>query len=295
MAAWQIVVRITSSVFNADAAVILFFVLSGHVLGRSLEGKRPSIDYFVRRVFRLMPAGIVAAVPFVWYFRPDVVTALETAILVSHSANGVIWSLQVEWVGSALIFVLAYIGGRPLALAAALFFAWYGVHTANWMLILLPAFCLGFLVPTLPMIFARSRVLAALALAVYLFTDLIYGRGQLLRPLDMLAAFVLVAHINARPGWLLQTVPVRFMGDVSYPFYLIHTFVMMLTTVSFGAAGVAVVASIGLTAAISVPLALVFAYGIHRCVEMPAVEFGNRLLRAMRKQPKQPTAVPGVR
>jgi peptidoglycan/LPS O-acetylase OafA/YrhL len=295
MQAWQIALRFASSVFNADAAVILFFVLSGHVLGRSLEGKRPRIDYFVRRIFRLLPAGIVAAAPFIWYFRPDFTTSLETALLVNHTVNGVIWSLQIEWIGSALIFMIAYLGGRPLALAAALFFAWYGAHTGNWVVLFLPAFCLGFLVPSIPAVIAHSRPLAALALATYLFADLVYGRGQLLRPLDMLAAFVLVAHINSRPRGILQCAPARFMGDVSYPFYLMGTFVMMVTTVSVGTSGATIAASVGLTAAISIPITLLAAYLVHCFVEMPGVQLGNWLLRALRRQPDQPSSAAGVR
>lgn len=95
---------------------MLFFVLSGHVLSRSLERRREGGAYFVQRAFRLFPVGIIAAVPFVVLLHPDIMTALGTAFLVDHSLNGVIWSLQVELVGSALIFILVKLRSPGTAL-----------------------------------------------------------------------------------------------------------------------------------------------------------------------------------
>lgn len=64
-------------IFNAHAAVILFFVLSGFVLGRSLLGKAWSLNllfsYYMKRIFRIYPAIITTSIfaLFVIFFRGD--------------------------------------------------------------------------------------------------------------------------------------------------------------------------------------------------------------------------------
>lgn len=280
MPAWQIVLRMGSSISNADGAVVLFFVLSGHVLSRSLERKWQGVSYFVRRVFRLVPVGIVAAIPFCLYFNATLLDSIGTALLVDHSINGVIWSLQVEWVGSALIFLLCLAGSPLLAIASGAVLLWFGMHLNNaWMPLLLPAFALGFLVRWAPKVIARSRFVLVAAMAVFLFYDLFEGRGMWLKPVQMVAAYFMVACIAERQIGVLQSRVVQFLGNVSYPFYLTHTFFMMILTAPLGRMGLGMVPSIAVLAVASILLTLIGARIVHGVIEKPGIKAGNALLR----------------
>lgn len=275
----KIAIRLSMSVFNADAAVILFFVLSGHVLSRSLEARAQGLDYLVRRAFRLLPVGIVTAVPFILYMRPNALDALGTALLVNHSVNGVIWSLQIELVGSALIFVLWMIGSRSAAILAALAFIGAALAWDNWIALFLPSFCLGFLVPSLPECVGRSRAAVISALIVLLFADILLGRSVSSRLVEMAAAWVLVGCVASSPPRMLESRSMLFLGDVSFPFYLLHPFFMMVIGVHVSTS---LLGFLSLTA-MSVSAALVISWIIHRTIEKPAIAAGNAMLKNHRR------------
>src|SRR5262245_18115451 len=110
---------------NAHAAVNLFFVISGFVLMLSLlrgpqEFGRSATRFLVARLCRLYPAifasvGLFALVFFATGerlsqdadFTP--LNILQNALLIDTNINGVMWSLQVEVVAIALIFVSYWI------------------------------------------------------------------------------------------------------------------------------------------------------------------------------------------
>jgi peptidoglycan/LPS O-acetylase OafA/YrhL len=63
----DVVLKIINGFFNGETAVIVFFVISGVVIGRSLDGRRGGkgagnafVPFMIRRVWRLYPAHIVA-------------------------------------------------------------------------------------------------------------------------------------------------------------------------------------------------------------------------------------------
>ena len=124
-------------VFNGGAAVTIFFVLSGYVLGLSLD-KRPLrgpgvISFYVRRVFRIYPAYLVAmaiiissiyffhtyikfpntSVWFNWWYTTQISfsNALQNFAMVETNLNSVAWTLRVELVMS-FFFPLAYVISR---------------------------------------------------------------------------------------------------------------------------------------------------------------------------------------
>ena len=60
--------RLLSSLLPSDAAVTVFFVLSGHVLWQSFRWKKLRFfadlpDYACARIYRLFPLAIVSALP----------------------------------------------------------------------------------------------------------------------------------------------------------------------------------------------------------------------------------------
>lgn len=60
----DVVLKIVNGFLNGETAVIVFFVISGVVIGRSLDGRRNGagdfVPFMIRRVLRLYPAHIVA-------------------------------------------------------------------------------------------------------------------------------------------------------------------------------------------------------------------------------------------
>jgi peptidoglycan/LPS O-acetylase OafA/YrhL len=65
-------VKIITGLFNGETAVIVFFVISGVVIGRSLDARRDGesavagfMPFMIRRVLRLYPAHIVAVIAII--------------------------------------------------------------------------------------------------------------------------------------------------------------------------------------------------------------------------------------
>jgi len=161
---------------NGGAAVIVFFVLSGYVLGLSLDkhslGIKRVIGFYAKRIFRLYPAHIVVTLVIVvcmmlfyeyrvfeagsawyaiWYQSP--VTGpgiLENLALMRVDLNHIAWSLQVELAGS-LFLPFAYLIARRMGLAlnivvlAAL--VWLSWWSSNLYLIFLYCFYAGLILP----------------------------------------------------------------------------------------------------------------------------------------------------
>lgn len=119
--------------FNAHAAVVGFFVLSGFVLGLSLSKEklnpRSAADFFIRRAFRIYPALWVASILaasymiFVYPAAPSPVVSNWwyellpaeplTAIGMAKSLVGFgralpipIWTITIELVGSVVVLAL---------------------------------------------------------------------------------------------------------------------------------------------------------------------------------------------
>ena len=279
---WQAALRVGSSLFNADAAVVLFFVLSGHVLSRSLEHRHEYGGYFVRRAFRLFPVGIVAAIPFAIAMHADLPAALGTAFLVDHSLNGVIWSLQVELVGSAMVFVLVLLESRQTAVLSGLALFAAALAWNEWLLLFLPAFALGYLVTCFWRRAAASRGMLVAGIIVLLFADLTSADAAAVRVVQMGAAYVVVACLNAQRYLKLEMLVPQFLGAVSYPFYLLHPFFMMILSGSPAGDGWPLVGSIALLAIESIACVLGVSWVVHVGVEKPFIRLGNRIIARSR-------------
>jgi peptidoglycan/LPS O-acetylase OafA/YrhL len=139
----------SEALFNAHAAVMLFFVLSGFVLARSFSRRQFDLaavaTFYVRRAFRIVPAMwgaiLLAALYFLslpylpsgpptsaWYtataqiagtYPQDFVKALFG--LPSRGVLPPLWSIRVEIVGSVLmpLFAALAAGGRSTACVVA--------------------------------------------------------------------------------------------------------------------------------------------------------------------------------
>ena len=131
--------RLEIGAVNGEASVVIFFVLSGYVLARMLEGAALGasgvLSYLSRRLFRIYPALWVAsllALVYVVYFHaqipvPGTSDWFQDRFKVSHyNALGIaasfagllaflippVWSICVELVGSVGIVALRLVSNR---------------------------------------------------------------------------------------------------------------------------------------------------------------------------------------
>jgi peptidoglycan/LPS O-acetylase OafA/YrhL len=220
---------------QANTAVILFYVLSGLVLGYSLRRQTAASTlgrlggFAVRRLWRLLPvmwlsilfaaavALLLQATIFAGttsWFEQFATIALSPAILLqnllglSHSINSVLWSIQVELGMIVLLPPMAWLSGRTnlwadAAIIAALCFG----AIKFWSLapnFVLYAYCF-YLGVALPKFIADDRavrwlgnglgVIAALALLVPV--EYLYVSGRLWLSYKFLIDAVVSAHLLA--------------------------------------------------------------------------------------------------
>jgi peptidoglycan/LPS O-acetylase OafA/YrhL len=251
----------SDQVVTGMAPVVLFFVLSGFVLARSLEINGSAFVYARRRVLRLIPAA--AATVFLltalyWRFGITVGPApsleplkiLSNALLIRSDINGVAWSLTVECVAAPLIFAAFYTyrsrGPLPLILLVVLLFAlsFYGpyVHLLGGVTNLAPlyAFIIGVLFN-----FALQRpgptailAVSAICIAMLIFCGL-RKQTTVVMLLESVSAGGLIFLIATSPAALifspLDWKPVRLLGQISYSFYLLHPIGIVLADMTFSA------------------------------------------------------------
>jgi peptidoglycan/LPS O-acetylase OafA/YrhL len=171
--------------FNGGAAVIVFFVLSGYVLGLSLDkhalGIRQTFAFYVKRIFRLYPAHIVVLIGIVasmllfyefelfeagsaWYalwYQTDinVTRVLQNMTLQHVDLNHIAWSLQVELAGSLFLPVFYVFARRlPLVLNTMVLagLVWLSYYSSNLYLIFLYCFYAGLMLPQIHQQFSSA-------------------------------------------------------------------------------------------------------------------------------------------
>jgi peptidoglycan/LPS O-acetylase OafA/YrhL len=259
------------------APVVLFFVLSGFVLSRSLERNRKPLNFFWSRAFRLLPAGIASVLlltilywQFGFYvgFEADFhpMNILLNAFFIKSDINGPMWSLTVECVATPLILFsfLAFkqSGYWPLTVMIMILFAlsFWGpyVHLLGGWTNLAPlyAFVAGVLLHfmvqeshirlRLPVVIAITIAIIFCALrkqtAPVILADCIFSAALI---------YAIATDERSRLFVLLDTAPVRFLGRISYSFYLLHMIGLSLaamTTNSF-------LSLFGLAVAYTIPMA----------------------------------------
>jgi peptidoglycan/LPS O-acetylase OafA/YrhL len=246
-------------VFNGRAAVVLFFVISGFVLARQLNGlfvgAYPRLQsYFIRRFFRIVPPMWVAVLfgyVVALYFRPDLtvnVTLLwHTLVLQDIVLDTPLWSLQVE-IGCCVVFPLLYLFNLDASRRAA-----FSLVPLLSLLLLLPIgltfggamrylvfFQLGILVGShgASVVNVVSR---AWRRPLFLFSCAMLSLAFLLWPFlevftffndtnSMLMAipfsFVVLAYVvhgnDRMVQWVLRSRVALFLGKISFSLYLLH-------------------------------------------------------------------------
>jgi len=287
MPAQEIAGRLMHLLFPGNGAVMVFFVLSGYVLWGSFARKRPTTadvpDYIVARLFRLLPLVVATTLLYWLVTSPSPGELIANMLLLSTGMNKVLWSLQVEMIGSMVIFI-AWLFARndPIKLFIALCVVAAAVpfFRGNQFVVYLPAFLLGALIHHVPARIWQSRALLVAALLVLLLPSIVFSYRGVTRLLEILAAAAIVGCVAAQRPPLLENAPIKFLGAVSYPFYLTHPLGMAGALNFIGPLpGMNFLFQFGVYALVSLLISLPVAWLLHVTVEMPALRWRPRLAR----------------
>ena len=300
MPAKAILARLAYVPFPSDAAVMVFFVLSGHVLWRACARHPGGLltglpDWTLARLYRMLPVAMVCAIPLGLLHDVPATRLVENMLLLSHDLNGPSWSLQVEVVASLGLFLVHRLVRGSTIGALLAFVAAIGVVPllrGNWIAPFLPVFLAGSLIGAIPLRWWRPWVLV-LGLPALLLGSLVFGHGQLSRASETLGAVAVVGTLGAwQPAWLLRP-SLLFLGRISYPFYLSHTLGLALaapTVLAFGTIGAG--AGFLLFALLSICATIPIAWLLHVAVEEPMMAARPRLRPA--GDDRAPAAVPSL-
>lgn len=276
------------------APVVLFFVLSGFVLARSLENNPSVRDFFVGRLFRLVPASaacVLLLTALHWAFgfyigflgSFDPLNVVLNALMIRSDINGVMWSMTVECFASPVI-LLAFCayrwrGAAPLVIACVVLFAlsFWGsyVHLLGGVTNLAPlyAFVIGVL---LHFHWVEGRRLGPVPALVAVVIFVVCALRKQTAPLilaEALSSGVLILSIatdpNSRVFDCLRLLPIRLLGQLSYSFYLLHPIGLSLANRLSGDSSL-LLFIFGLL--FTVPLALLS----WRFIERPSIVIGKK-------------------
>ena len=284
---WLAVEQLLRFLFNGDAAVMVFFTLSGCVLAMQLDRMRPIANhlraFYVRRLFRIYPVAIAAVLIGLvvvlvlrqWTSAPLTTVAADAVrqdtsplavllnlAMVVTDLNTPLWSLKVEIYLSIAFPLIYWAVQRPatcmaaVTLCTALLFAdRLGHNTARQAEL---AFVVG---AALPRYLALRRTLGQWELPLALVAlvgaacarRLIDWRGMYLL-VETVSAFLIIRSVYIQQPdarWLDHPAIVR-LGELSYGLYAVHMPILWITAAAIAATvGAPAVAAHGAVAALS--------------------------------------------
>jgi peptidoglycan/LPS O-acetylase OafA/YrhL len=307
--------RLLASLSNGVGAVVAFFVMSGFVLARSLDGNPDPARFFRNRMFRLFPAAIstVTLLTVLYYYFGihvgfaasfDPVNVILNMLMIQSDINDVMWSMTVECFATPLIFFSVWIvhrhGVKPLwaivGLLFALSFSGPYVHLLGGLTTLmgLYAFVAGV------MIHFRAQIAAAvdpkwatpvvtLSIATFWACGT-HNQSGIVTMLECLSAASLLIMIVEHPALTifkpLDFRIFRFYGRISYSFYLLHVLCMAFVLriciwLGLQSPGNPVSLVTIVYFVIAVLVTTPAAYLSWRYIEVPAIQFGKRFGRGL--------------
>jgi peptidoglycan/LPS O-acetylase OafA/YrhL len=316
---------------EGDFAVHIFFVLSGLVLSLSFfksRDREKAISGAVRRYFRLtLPifATVMLAyllhrndlffndqvaaqitndwlAPF-YKFDPSVLLFLKEGLYGAilnfnpdHSYANVLWTMEVEFLGSLFVFGFLYCFGnanyRPMAYVA--FLAILLTTTG-------PPFMADFLLGIIlcDLLINKNKLfkLPFWLSLVFILAGLFLGglRQEWLalpgaRYWDSIGAVLVIVGVssNVRLRGVLQLPMLSFLGKISFSLYLIHWLVLM----SLGCGFYILMQNYGFShdlnalaaGFICVPASIVLAWLFYHCADRPAIWLSHAVYRRLRRQ-----------
>jgi peptidoglycan/LPS O-acetylase OafA/YrhL len=247
-----------------NAGVDLFFVLSGYLIYKSLMDRpQPFSSFMGRRVARIYPAFLVVFVVYLFLsflvpaqskvpqeLVPAVLYLIGNLLLLPglfpiEPMISVAWSLSYEmffYLLMPLVIACATLRQRSAAVRIGLFLVAGAMLLAYCVTyggpISFAMFIAGMLLHEAmlqPNLRPPTQVLAVLALVAALAITLVplAGPASVMRPLVMSAMFFAICFSCFREprGWLgrrFSWTPLRWLGNMSYSYYLIHGLALKL-------------------------------------------------------------------
>ncbi|WP_175962555.1 acyltransferase family protein [Burkholderia pyrrocinia] len=250
------IAKIALTVFNGESAVILFFVLSGYVLGSSIDrsldhGYSPtatSIEFLIKRVARIYPAMIVCMLVYwglskllvghIYYAVIDAGIAWHSSLLYEVSVHGPSWSLQVEMFAAPFVLAMVLFR-RRFGMFALILIGCYAMFAIEYPVLVgglnnlwpyLISFCIGVALssPQFEAIqFEAKPAHLTIALLVFVFARAVVPRAAIsgLIAQSILAGLVVFTAARSHEGRCHEFLTNRlalFLGRISYSFYLLN-------------------------------------------------------------------------
>ncbi|WP_230772192.1 acyltransferase family protein [Sphingomonas sp. Leaf4] len=306
---------IGENILNAHAAVVIFFVLSGYVLGLSLARRGFNVEgmwrFYWRRGFRIFPAlwvGVTLGLVYFMLFRPLPAPAMPDWTLIHYGTNNFslanvvgsylgfstyllppLWTITVELAASLVLppmvwMIVRWPSRTPALLAGLAMLSLVAGVSARQIPLYLIDFALGASLACWPVMrrIHPSGAVTVIALIVLLFGRLIGNwsyHAAVPGLFEGIAASIVVRGITlGQSRWLLHQALVR-VGDWSYSLYLLHLPIAYAIIRFLGTTdlirGEGGAVLLGLT---TVLLTLPLAAFVHDWVEQPGIRLGGRLL-----------------
>lgn len=293
--------------FVFDLCVDVFFLLSGFVLAQSyLTSQDRSVARFaVKRFFRLVPVFYVttllvlpsAATIYRFEHMPAEIV-MGVPFLGNLPANYPAWSITWEFYLPLLAFAAAPFlrlpraAVLPLLLACLAALALVDLRIAEGLRLYAVRAPLGLTAGALLYrLYAEARpapLPAWLTYALFAALIAIMGAAQAVPPLAALVPPIAAALIwcaAAAPSRLFSSRSLQWLGALSYTIYMAHLPVLQTMKSAFGERIVdsapAMLAGIGLS--------FVLAILLTRLVELPGIELGRTVLRALARPSSRPS------
>lgn len=298
--------KVVFALLNGETAVIIFFILSGAVLVRSLMRSTAPLtttawQFVIRRIFRIYPALLLCLflcwAAFNLIVRPVSPDELvNNVILYDYKVNWSTWTLGVEMLAIPFI-LLAFAGYRhsgEIGLVGVLAAIWV-VFTyilppdvLAWLRYVWFCFALGMIIPTrigqfVAYLLPRHAWIPALILMLFarhFIPDLNVSMTVHRFAAATLVTCVYYGKAGALGRFLGRPVSL-FLGGISYSFYLYAVLVMEIIDKPFMSWSWAQThpLEVGLPLSVAVvALTIPIAMASYRWIELPAIKLGNRIV-----------------
>lgn len=324
----DIVTKFSLMIFDGEAAVMIFFVLSGFVLHQSLQrepkGSALSISarFTLNRLFRILPAVIVCMVAaylmskifgFLGISGFPEITADQlwrNALLVQITIHGPSGSVQTELAAIPILLACFFVNRRFGSFALLLCFLFTIIEIQNPILIfryanLWPnacAFVGGMLlaVPQSRRTFGRAGAGVVIVCLCFFMVcrHIVPGQSIAAFVAQTISCIILIGAVADSDGAVINSIlnskTAHFLGRVSFSLYLLNVLVLfyLWSIPALSAPTVHAVETGLLVGIVALLITVPFAYASERWIERPGISVGRRLTSWTELRPAQISALP---
>ena len=294
-----IFLRFLHLLFNANAAVIIFFVLSGYVLTKSLSRVSSDLSsefliYVIKRIYRILPTVIISFMAVSYFIDRPAWEYIQNMLLLKVSVNGVTWTLQVEMVASLLIFLVFIVNKKARVLIVPFFLLLVALFLVGYKPLFFkyfPAFFLGCYVGIFrQLLLGRENYFVPVAILLFLSADFFLGYDT--RPtvaVVTVASVIMIACASSSNFFkFLDHNVFGFLGKISFSFYLYHLTGALIVARGSQALGIHLhrlhpIVGTFIYMVTTIPLAVVLATLSYHLIEKPSISAGADVNRAVKR------------